>query len=180
MFQNRLLQSFLSDKKTNELYQGYLENPTIETKDLLEKSFQIHVRKFQLLSYFSQTLFFESQRYDKKIRRNKNLYQLVLDKDASSGESKIVDMIPDEKTKDGFEIMSYNSLTHLELVFEDKQLYEIVSNLTQRQKDIVYAVFIENETEDKIANRLGITKQAVNKTKNQALRKIKQEYEKLR
>lgn len=180
MFQNRLLKSFLSDKKASELYKRYLENPTIETKDILEKMFQIHVRKFQLLSYFSQTLFFESQRYDKKIRRNNNLYQLVLDKDTSFGESKIVDTIPDENTKDNFEIIASKNFTHLELVFEDKQLYEIASNLTQRQKDIIHAVFIGNQTEDEIANRLGITKQAVNKAKNQALKKIKQEYEKLR
>ncbi|MEY9980608.1 DUF3238 domain-containing protein [Lysinibacillus sp. RC79] len=68
MIQNRLLQAFLTDEKINKFYLSYLEHPSAQKKDMIEKLFQIHVRKIQLLSYFSKVLHFESQKYDKKIR----------------------------------------------------------------------------------------------------------------
>lgn len=180
MVQNRLVQSFLEDKKARQLYESYLENPTTQTKDTIEKLFSIHVRKLQLLSYFSRILYFESQRYDKKIRRNNNLYQLVLDKDTNDGEGRIVDLIQDETIGEDLELIASSDFTYLEAIFEDKQLHNIVSNLNQKQKDLIHSLFVENRTEEEVAKQLGITKQAVNKAKNQALKKIKREYDKLR
>ena len=88
----------------------------------------------------------------------------------------MIDMIPDESISDDFEVTSSTDAAHLESFFEDEKLYSIVSNLTQRQKDIIHALFIENQTESEVAERLGVTKQAVNKVKNQTLKKIKREY----
>lgn len=180
LVQNRLVQSFLEDEKARELYESYLENPTTQTKDSIEKLFNIHVRKLQLLSYFSRILYFESQRYDKKIRRNNNLYQLVLDKDMNDGEGRIVDLIQGETIGENLELTASTDFTYLETIFEDKQLHNIVLNLNQKQKDLIHSLFVENRTEEEVAKKLGVTKQAVNKAKNQALKKIKQEYDKLR
>jgi RNA polymerase sigma factor (sigma-70 family) len=175
LIENRLLKSFLEDEKAHQLYKSYLENPNIQTKDTLEKMFKIHFRKIQLLSYFSRILHFESQRYDKKNRHQTNLYQLVLDKESNEGDVCIIDMIPDESVLDDFEMISSDA-AQLESFFEDEKLYSIVSNLTQRQKYIIHALFIENQSESEVAERLSITKQAVNKVKNQTLKKIKQRY----
>ena len=176
MIENPLLKSFLEDETVYQLYKSYLENPNIQTKDTLEKMFKIHVRKIQLISYFSRILHFESQRYDKKNRHHNNFYQLVLDKASNEGDIRMIDMIPDESISDDFEVTSSTDAAHLESFFEDEKLYSIVSNLTQRQKDIIHALFIENQTESEVAERLGVTKQAVNKVKNQTLKKIKREY----
>ena len=176
MIENRLLKSFLEDETAHQLYKSYLENPSSQIKDTLEKMFKIHVRKIQLLSYFSRILHFESQRYDKKIRYQNSLYQLILDKESNEGDVRIIDMIPDDSISDEFEVTSSTDAAHLESFFEDEKLYSIVSNLTQRQKDIIYALFIDNQTESEVAERLNITKQAVNKVKNQTLKKIKRDY----
>lgn len=66
----------------------------------------------------------------------------------------------------------------LELVFEDKHLYKIVSSLSPRQKNILHLIFVERLTENEAAQRLGVTKQSINKTKNQILKKIKRDYQK--
>lgn len=133
MIQNRLVKSFLEDEKALRLYEMYLDTPTIKIKDTIEKMFSIHVRKLQLLSYFSRILHFESQRYDKKVRRNNNLYQLVLDKETNDGENRIVDLIQDETIEENLELIDSTDFTYLETIFEDEQLHNIVSRLKKNR-----------------------------------------------
>lgn len=178
MVQNRLLQAFLTDEKINTLYISYLEQPSTCKKEMIEKLFQIHVRKIQLLSYFSKVLHFESQKYDKKIRHMNSVNQLILDKNVNDGERTILDLIEDEQSFDELEFSIPVSSYDLELVFEDKHLYKIVSSLSPRQKNILHLIFVERLTENEAAQRLGVTKQSINKTKNQILKKIKRDYQK--
>ena len=63
------------------------------------------------------------------------------------------------------------------MIFEDKQLYDIVSRLSAKKKEILYLLFVKNWTEEELAREFGVSKQAINKVKNQTLRKIKREYE---
>lgn len=177
MIQNRLLQAFLTDEKINNLYISYLEQPSAYKKEMIEKLFQIHVRKIQLLSYFSKVLHFESQKYDKKIRHMNSVNQLILDKNVNEGEGTVLDLIEREQPLDELEFSIPVSSYDLELVFEDKHLYKIVSSLSPRQKDVLHLLFVEGLTEIEAAQRLGVTKQSINKTKNQTLKKIKQDYQ---
>lgn len=175
--QNRLLQCFLADENTKNLYLSYLEQPTNYKKSAIEKLFQIHVRKIQLLSYFSKVLYFESQKYDKKVRRINSVNQLILDKDVNDGEGTLLDLIESENPIDELVFVTSIDPEDLEFIFEDKTLHEIVSKLSPRQKVILHLIYVKDWTENEVAQRLGVTKQAVNKTKNQSLKKIKQEYE---
>ncbi|MFJ7667535.1 sigma factor-like helix-turn-helix DNA-binding protein [Lysinibacillus sp. NPDC097195] len=179
MIQNRLLKNFLNDAEIKELYQSYLEKPTICKKEMIEKIFQIHVKKIQLLSYFSKTLTFESQKFDKKNRHNNKLNQLILDKNIDDGDGggKLLDLIADERNYYDFVFNTPIEPSKLEMIFEDKQLYEIVSTLSAKQKEILYLIFVKEWTEEELALELGVSKQAINKVKNHALRKIKKEYE---
>ncbi|GEM_PF-1130926 len=177
MIQNRLLKNFLKNPEINQLYQSYLEKPTTYKKEMIEKIFQIHGRKIQLLSYFSKTLTFESQKFDKKIRHNNKLNQLILDKHIDDGGGKLLDLIADERNYYDSEFNTPVESSELEVIFEDKQLYEIVSTLSAKQKEILYLLFVKDRTEEELALELGVSKQAINKVKNHALRKIRKEYE---
>jgi len=176
LVQNRLLQDFLTDEKINNFYINYLERPSTYKKEMLEKLFQIHVRKMQLLSYFSKVLHFESQKYDKKIRHMNSVNQLILDKNVNDGEGMVLDLVEGEQPFDELEFLTPVSSYDLEFVFEDKHLYEIVSNLSPKQKNVLHLLFVDGLTEIEAAQRLDVTKQSINKTKNQALKKIKQDY----
>lgn len=173
MIQNRLLQSFLKDEKVFQIYEEYKKKPSNQIKETLEKMFQIHVRKIQLLSYFSRVLYFESQRYDQKVRQRNSFCQLILDKDLNEDDVRMVDMIP---VSNDFQVATSTDAACLEEFFEDEKLCLIIYNLTPKQKNIIHALFLENQTESEVAENLGVTKQAVNKVKNQTLKKIKQEY----
>lgn len=108
---------------------------------LIEKLFQIHVRKVQLLSSFSKILHFESQKFDKKIKRMNSVNQLILDKSMNGGEGTILNLIEGELF-DELEISTLVSSNDLAFAFEDKRLYKIVSKLSAKQKDILYLLFI--------------------------------------
>jgi RNA polymerase sigma factor (sigma-70 family) len=121
-------------------------------------------------------LYFESQRYDKQIRRNNRFNQLTLDSDNKDGESRFIDLILDESIRDDPEFIYSTEFGHLEVIFENKQLYNIVSKLSQKKKHILHSIFVENLTEEEVSKKLGISKQSVNKAKNQAFQTIRQEY----
>lgn len=174
--QNRLLETFLEDEKISKLYCSYLENSTPEKKELIEKHFKIHVKKIQIFSYFSKILYFESQRFDKKIRKISTKNPLILDKDFDDSNTSPLDLIKSERNDNYFENVISIDFRKMENLFEDKTLYKIVSNLSLKQKEILYSIYVKGLTEDAVATQLSVTKQAINKTKNKALKKIRQEY----
>lgn len=175
MVRNRLLYTFLTNEKINKLYLSYVEHPSQHKKDMIEKLFQIHVRKIQLLTYFAKILHFEAQKFDKKMRHLSQTNPLVLDRNVNDGEGIILDFIGESHTL--YEYESPINSHDIEFIFEDKYLYQVISKLSTKQKEILYLLYINGLTEIEVAQRLNITKQAVNKTKNQTLKKIKKDYE---
>ena len=174
--QNRLLETFLEDKKISNLYCSYLENSTPEKKELIEKHFKIHVKKIQILSYFSKILYFESQRFDNKFQKLSKKNPLILDKDFDDSNTSPLDLIKSERNDNYFENVISIDFRKMENLFEDEALYKIVSNLSLKQKEILYSIYVRGLTEEVVATQLSVTKQAINKTKNNALKKIRQEY----
>ena len=176
MFQNRLLQSFLTDEKIEKLYLSYVEDPSQFKKDQIENLFQIYVRKIQLLTYFSKVLYFESQKYDKKTRRIAQNNALILDKSVNDSKVTVLDLIGETQPFYELDFSSPINPHDLEFLLEDKHLYQIISKLSVKQKEILYLIYVEGWTEIEVAQKLTITKQAVNKTKNQTLKKIRRDY----
>jgi DNA-directed RNA polymerase specialized sigma subunit len=57
-------------------------------------------------------------------------------------------------------------------VFEKKYYYEKLINLTEKQKQILEYIFMNNLTEREVAKKLNTTYQNINKIKKQALKKL--------
>lgn len=60
----------------------------------------------------------------------------------------------------------------LEDAFADVNLYKAFKSLSLVQKRILFLIYIEDKDEEDIANILNITRQAVNKSKNIAIKKV--------
>ena len=65
---------------------------------------------------------------------------------------------------------------NLENIFEDKRLYNIISNLNYKNKKLLFLLYVKELNEVEVANELGISKQAFYKRKNNILKKIKEQY----
>jgi RNA polymerase sigma factor (sigma-70 family) len=64
----------------------------------------------------------------------------------------------------------------LETAFTDKNMYEAVKGLSSKQKYILFFIYFEEKSEQEIADIFGLTRQAVNKTKQTALKRIMDKY----
>lgn len=152
---NKLIQTFLQDSEHKKMYETYLQNLTDDNKKEIEEKFKLHVMKINLLSYFSKVLYFEAQRFDKNIRATTTVS--LLDGD-DSVESYTL------KTTDEPKIENY---------FENERLFNLVSNLSDDNKKLLYLLYVKDLDEVQVAEKLGITKQAVNKRKNNLLKKLR-------
>jgi len=168
---NRLLETFLIDTENKQLYNSYLEDSTVKKKEMLERRFSYHVKKIRILSYFIKTLHFESKRFDMKIRNFAYQNPLILDKTSDDYGANLLDLIASDNR---FE-RDLDS-NKLEEIIEDKNLNRIVSALTAKQKVILNLIYVKDLQEETVAKQLGITIQAVNKTKKTALNNIRQRY----
>lgn len=61
---------------------------------------------------------------------------------------------------------------NLENYIEDEDLSDSISQLTDRQKLIIYKRYIEGKKDPQIANELGISSQAVSKQRRRAIKKL--------
>lgn len=122
--------------------------------------------KIRFLSYFSKVIFFEAQRFDKKIRAAHLLPLLETDEDENTSNS--IHLIYTENKEDKKdELVDY---------FEDERLYDIISNLSEDNRKILYWLYVSELDEAQVAKKLGVTKQAVNKRKNNLLKRIRKFY----
>lgn len=64
----------------------------------------------------------------------------------------------------------------LETAFTDKNMYEAVKGLSSKQKYILFFIYFEDKSEQEIADICGFTRQAINKTKQTALKRIMDKY----
>ena len=163
---NKLIEGFLVDKNNLLLYETYLKNPTDINREKVEKAFRTHVMKVKFLSYFSKVLFYEAQRFDKKIRTTHLLPLLATDEDEIISFS-IHPIYTENENNKSFKLEDY---------FEDERLYNIISTLSNNNKKILYWLYVKELDEVEVAEKLGITKQGVNKRKNNLLKKIKKLY----
>ena len=165
---NPILNSFLENENGNNLYEEFLKNPTRKNKENLETNFEMYVVKIRLLAYFSQSIYFASQKYDKKQRQYNIQNQLILDKAFDEeGEtllSSLTELI------EGEELPNYSEL---EKYFEDEVLYKAISKLNLKQKEILYLSYVKQYKDGEIADIYGISQQAINKQKNKALEKVR-------
>lgn len=160
---NRLINGFLEDVQNKDIYKNYLKNPTDTNKEKVEEAFRLYAMKIKILSYFSKALFFEAQRFDKKMRRHNAVPLLEND-----------EVIDDRNNQDLIYAEEGNSENlSLEDFFENESLYNVITNLNDSNKKLLYLLYVKDLNEAQVASKLGITKQAVNKRKNNLLKKIK-------
>lgn len=168
---NRIIASFLEDSEHQKLYSDYLQNPSQAKKDLIEEQFKIFFTKIKIISYFSRVLYFEAQRFDKKLRDISNQASLILDNDDMNEEILFNEESMIQETFENF----FND-SNIEDFIDDEKLFNIVSNLSENNKTLLNLLFIKGLDEKEISIHLGVSQQAVNKRKKNLLNKIRKLY----
>ena len=175
-FKNPLLKAFLEEVEHFELYKEYCLSPSEWLKKLIDERFiQFYIR-IRAIAYFSKIIYFTARHFDKERRKYEKRYVLTLDSSNDGNWNKgevantLKEMIVDESASIGFQ----ERLTHeLEQHIQHPMLFKAIQSLNQRQQQILYLAYVLNISDTEISKKLNVTQQAVSKSKNNALAKVR-------
>ncbi|ERI90921.1 hypothetical protein HMPREF1982_03656 [Clostridiales bacterium oral taxon 876 str. F0540] len=84
-----------------------------------------------------------------------------------------IDSIDTCEEMDFIPTITSNSVVHLEWYLEDDLLSKAVSLLSKNEKELLFIKFFEKNTDEQIARKFGVTRQALTKSKKKILSKLK-------
>jgi RNA polymerase sigma factor (sigma-70 family) len=147
-----------------------LTTNSLALKREINYNFNLYYYKIRLISYLSKLIYFEAINYDKNARKIAYNFPLILDKTSKHGETSLVEQLSDSNIKPDF--IEY---IKMEDHISDYNLFKAITKLTDRQKEILFLTFIKDLNDTEVAQILRISQQAVTKTKNKALEKLRGE-----
>lgn len=176
-FKNPLLRAFLADQEHLDLYKQYCKSPNDCIKKIINDRFVSFYIRIRAISYFSKIIHFTARHFDIERRKYENRYVLSLDStggDFKEGinESKFTlkEFLVDETATRHFQ---ENLEKEIGQHIQNPILYKAILSLNERQKQILYLSYITNISDTEISKQMNVTQQAISKSKNNALAKVR-------
>lgn len=121
------------------------------------------------LAYIIKSLKMCRNDYYRKLKKDQNRELLILDKPLNDDKkTSLIDTLTFDEDNYNYK---YNSI---EDITGDEELLKALSRLTDRQREILYYVYVESLSIKEVSRLLNISRQVVNKTHNLALSKLKE------
>ncbi|MGM9949219.1 MAG: sigma-70 family RNA polymerase sigma factor [Lysinibacillus sp.] len=175
--QNPILRAFLANKEHLELYRQYNQSPQEHIKVKIDERFLDFYSQIRAVSYFSKTIHFTALHYDKKRRLFDHRNVLFLDRPAyeggeagGNGSISLKELIEDEAASKMFEEEMERELGDY---IQNPILHDAILALNERQKQLLYLSFVKEMTDTEIGRWLHVSQQAITKSKNNALKKVR-------
>ncbi|MDN4494577.1 sigma factor-like helix-turn-helix DNA-binding protein [Ureibacillus aquaedulcis] len=176
-FKNPLLKAFLDELEHLELYQQYCKSPNEWLKKLIDERFMQFYIRIRAISYFSKIIYFTARHFDMERRKYEKRYVLTLDGSSSDGNgskkegtSTLKELIVDESATVHFPDKLNDELNQY---IQHPLLYKAVQSLNKRQQQILFLAYVLNISDTEISKKLNVTQQAISKSKNNALAKVR-------
>ncbi|MGA5691387.1 hypothetical protein [Cytobacillus pseudoceanisediminis] len=174
-----IVKSFINQPKNLSLLESAIIHDDLSAKVQLDEQFVEHFFLFRLIKYISTLSYYFSNDFDKQRRKQKEKYQLIIDKpsDNNKDSPSIIDIF--SLKQDG---ESHNhSLETGFLIFdsiEDENLYEILIQLNKKEKEIIKLLVFDQLKQIEVAKLFNETPQNIAKTKKRIITKIRNQYKK--
>lgn len=168
-----LAKNFLRENDENKKL--YVEGIVLKDSKALKKfenSFSDYLFKTYVCSYIKKSIQLSSFKFKKKkdkVRNRERLYLNILD---VNFKEEIVNSIPDKKIDILDEIYENQENIDYTQIFCNEKLSEAFNKLNNKEKKIIDKCIMNDISQAKVAKDLGISRQAISKTKNQALKKL--------
>lgn len=171
---NQLFKTFINQDISNKrIYDDYLKSKDIKLKKIIDNKFNNFLIKVSFYSYINKTLYYSSLNFKKKAYHIHNNELLILNKTYKDSEEELINTLTLEDNFDyDINMDNHNYKYDWNSLLSNELLLDGIYSLTEKQKFILYMNIVEEKTEIQIAKELNISKQAVNKTKNTALKKL--------
>ncbi|WP_047153803.1 sigma-70 family RNA polymerase sigma factor [Aneurinibacillus tyrosinisolvens] len=158
-----IIYAFLQNSDNETLFKKARLSPTKQNIASLDAAFKVFYSEIRFIKYISTLIHSYSVSYDKQQRRNKKsqlaLYTL------SAGERETQSFLSERENC-------------LEDALSDPFLYKGLFHLTGREKEILELSYMKSMSDTAIANKQGVSQQAVSKARKRALRKLREQIEK--
>lgn len=173
---NSIIENFLrEDTENNYLYLRFkLYDDNAALKEL-EQRFENYIFKLKFLSYIKKSMAFYSNKYRQKKYKQHNNELAILNVKQDGFEEESINTISDTEIDYIEEIFKPDSTIRFQDIIEDYNLLKAIEALPDRQKEILYKLIVLQKTERELTNELGVSKQAINKSKNKALERLRKE-----
>lgn len=176
-FKNPLLKAFLEEIEHLELYRQYCKSPNEWLKRIIDERFVQFYIRIRAIAYFSKIIYFTARHFDMERRKYEKRYVLTLDSSSNDGNGSknegtgtLKELIVDESATINFQ----ERLNHeLNQYIQHPLLYKAVQSLNKRQQQILFLAYVMNISDTEISKKLNVTQQAISKSKNNALAKVR-------
>ncbi|WP_192797524.1 sigma-70 family RNA polymerase sigma factor [Psychrobacillus glaciei] len=162
----KIIQEFLRFPSNRTLFEEFKATNSEELKLEIDSKFKKHYQNYRIISYLIKVLHYESKHFDRKMRAYKNRNQLNLTSNLDLSPIYLEKSFSSDSN--GF---SKGIVDHI----SSNNLFDCLSKLTDRQKEILSLVYVRQMTDKEIAQYLGITQQAVSKTRRNVIKNIRKE-----
>ena len=162
---SNVFKNFLEIEENKNLYFSYLAEPTSENADALNEQFKYFEKQILRIAYIKKVIFYESKRFDSKLREYNKKIDLNLDAPVFESVS-VRDIVQDENSFIHFERIFDNDL---ESLLSDDLLITLLQRLNTKQKQILYYRYALDLTEQEIANMYNVSQQAISKTLHKSI-----------
>lgn len=171
-----VIDSFLQDPWHYQLFIRSLCDSSQKIEKKLNEAFQKFYTKIKIVHYLSKTLYWEAVNYDKRERKQKNLFPLLVNDESARYENmnnveKPFEINQKETIVRDLFIESFSKT--LEEKIENPLLYEAYHQLTDRQQEILNFIYNKKLTFIETAQYLNISQQGVSRIHQQALKNLK-------
>ncbi|MDF0729011.1 sigma factor-like helix-turn-helix DNA-binding protein [Cytobacillus sp. S13-E01] len=174
-----IVKSFFDKDASNLLLlkEAIIEGNSIAKKQL-DYRFAEHFYLYRLIKYTSTLSHHFSNDFDKKRRKQKERYLLLIDQpyDNGEGQNSMVDYLSFKQ-----EIVKFDSANMDSSLFDlvdDELLYNVLMKLNNKEQEILRLLVVKQLKQVEVAELYGDTPQNIAKIKKKALTKLKSEYRK--
>lgn len=148
------------------MFSNYRKEPTDKNKILLDCAFQHHSKKALAISYIKKLIYYESRRFDINVRKLELNQPLIVD----NPDSTLIDTVKDEEAEKQFQYMFPKCIRSF---VSNELLLQAIHNLSDRQQKILYFYYTLEFSDAEIAAKYKVSQQAISKSRNQAILKLK-------
>lgn len=171
-----IVQSFFDDSRNLSLLELSVVDGDIEAQNQLDRRFVEHFFLCRLIKYISTLSFRFSIDFNKRRRKQKENFPLLVDQPNNESNSTMLDYL--SVTQEQLTIVNEGESSNIFELVVDEALYKILMKLGKKEKEVIQLILGDQLKQIEIARILNESPQNIAKTKKKALMKIRKQYEK--
>lgn len=171
-----VMKGFLTVFENKKLLLEVINNPSEENNQLLEEKFKNFYKKTVIIKYINSLIRIYSIDFDKRVRRNKKRYLLLLDKpvqnDFEDSFTSMIDVIQTSSDDETYHLVAEKDLDFKSII-EDVNLYKALNQLTKKQYRVLELIYLKKLNNKQVANLFGESPQNISNIHNKALKRLR-------